>query len=155
MQFLPEWVCCQKVLFKEIFFVKKLLTVLFTFIRVMEHIGTSRKNIEKEVRDLLKLCRWERSMSVETLRRMRQKLRKLVQKYTVSEVRTYFVMLFAIDNMNGAGPSIYSCRTCCNNPQCSSSPEEQHKREWNLSHQEVWRLPKKAWMHLFKCWTLS
>ncbi|KAJ0075983.1 hypothetical protein Patl1_33593 [Pistacia atlantica] len=49
---------------------------------IMEHIGANRKNIEKEVRELLKLCRWERFMPVDNLKRVRQKLRKLVQKYT-------------------------------------------------------------------------
>lgn len=51
----------------------------------MEHIGASRKNIEKEVKGLLKLCRWERFMLVDNLKRVRQKLRKIVQKYSVSE----------------------------------------------------------------------
>ncbi|KAJ4717838.1 Midasin [Melia azedarach] len=49
---------------------------------ILEHIGTSRKNIEKEVRELLKLCRWEHCMPIDNLRRTRQKLKKLVQKYT-------------------------------------------------------------------------
>ncbi|KDO65104.1 hypothetical protein CISIN_1g0000012mg, partial [Citrus sinensis] len=49
---------------------------------ILEHIGNNRKNIEKEVKELLKLCRWEHFMPIENLKRIRQKLRKLVQKYT-------------------------------------------------------------------------
>ncbi|KAL5755634.1 hypothetical protein ACOSQ2_020380 [Xanthoceras sorbifolium] len=49
---------------------------------IMEHIGASRRNIEVEVKDLLKLCRWERLMPIDNLKRIRQKIRKLVQKYT-------------------------------------------------------------------------
>lgn len=60
--------------------------LLFYILRVLEHIGNSRRNIEKEVKELLKLCRWEHCMPIEKLRRIRQKLRKLVQKYTVSGI---------------------------------------------------------------------
>ncbi|KAL5755633.1 hypothetical protein ACOSQ2_020379 [Xanthoceras sorbifolium] len=49
---------------------------------IMEHIGASRRNIEVEVKDLLKLCRWERLNPIDKLKRIRQKIRNLVQKYT-------------------------------------------------------------------------
>ncbi|KAK1575506.1 hypothetical protein Q3G72_006073 [Acer saccharum] len=49
---------------------------------IMEHIGASRRKIEIEVKDLLKLCRWERLMPIDNLKRIRQKIKKLVQKYT-------------------------------------------------------------------------
>ncbi|KAH0683557.1 hypothetical protein KY289_021309 [Solanum tuberosum] len=52
---------------------------------ILEHIGTSRRKIEAEVNELVKLCRWERFedyLSIESSRRTRQKLRKIMQKYT-------------------------------------------------------------------------
>ncbi|KAK9282811.1 hypothetical protein L1049_011033 [Liquidambar formosana] len=51
----------------------------------LEHIEANRRNIERELKELLKLCRWERSesyLSIENSKRTRQKLRKLIQKYT-------------------------------------------------------------------------
>lgn len=61
------------------------LHLLYCLFRIIEHIGTTRRNIEAEVKDVLKLCRWERLMPIDNLKRIRQKIRKLVQKYTVSE----------------------------------------------------------------------
>ncbi|GAB4842595.1 hypothetical protein Ancab_012571 [Ancistrocladus abbreviatus] len=52
---------------------------------IMEHIDASRRNIEKELQQLLKLCQWERSeklLSIENSKRNRQKMKKLIQKYT-------------------------------------------------------------------------
>ncbi|XP_049392138.1 midasin isoform X1 [Solanum stenotomum] len=52
---------------------------------ILEHIGTNRRKIEAEVNELVKLCRWERFedyLSIESSRRTRQKLRKIMQKYT-------------------------------------------------------------------------
>ncbi|PON47074.1 Midasin [Parasponia andersonii] len=52
--------------------------------RTLEHIEDSRKGIEKELKELLKLCSWERPesfYSVGNSKRTRQKFRKLVQKY--------------------------------------------------------------------------
>ncbi|KAK4852202.1 hypothetical protein QYF36_021835 [Acer negundo] len=54
---------------------------------IMEHIGDGRRKIEIEVKDLLKLCRWERLMPIDNLKRIRQKYRKLVQKYTAYVVQ--------------------------------------------------------------------
>ncbi|XP_048323691.2 midasin isoform X2 [Ziziphus jujuba] len=51
----------------------------------LEHIETRRRNIEGELKELLKLCSWERPesfLSIENFKRKRQKLRKLIQKYT-------------------------------------------------------------------------
>ncbi|CAI0420066.1 unnamed protein product [Linum tenue] len=53
--------------------------------RILEHIGASRRNIEKELKDLTGLCRWEKtelSLSIEQSKRARQKVKKLIQKYT-------------------------------------------------------------------------
>ncbi|KAK4395085.1 Midasin, partial [Sesamum angolense] len=53
--------------------------------RILEHIGANRKSIEKELNDLLKLCRWERIenyLAIENLKRTRLKLRKIIKKYT-------------------------------------------------------------------------
>ncbi|GMH22037.1 hypothetical protein Nepgr_023880 [Nepenthes gracilis] len=52
---------------------------------VLNHIEASRRNIERELREFLKLCQWERSeklLSIENSRRNRQKMKKLMQKYT-------------------------------------------------------------------------
>ncbi|KAJ7963223.1 Midasin [Quillaja saponaria] len=61
---------------------------------VLEHIEDSRKKIETELKDLMQLCRWEQTKSylfIEKSKRARQKLRKLIQKYT--EVLQQPVML--------------------------------------------------------------
>ncbi|KAL2892752.1 Midasin [Bienertia sinuspersici] len=58
---------------------------LKSYSRVMNHIATSTKNISKELEELLKLCHWDRPeklMYVENSKRNRQKLKKLIQKYT-------------------------------------------------------------------------
>ncbi|XP_027334240.1 midasin [Abrus precatorius] len=52
---------------------------------VLKYIETSRKEIEIELKELVKLCRWEHDksyVSIENLKKSRQKLRKLIQKYT-------------------------------------------------------------------------
>ncbi|CAL5443785.1 unnamed protein product [Camellia sinensis] len=52
---------------------------------ILEHIEDKRRSIEKELKELLKLCRWELPesyVSIESSKRTRQKLRKLIQKYT-------------------------------------------------------------------------
>ncbi|KAK4348719.1 hypothetical protein RND71_031474 [Anisodus tanguticus] len=62
---------------------------------ILEHIGTNRRKIEAEVNELVKLCRWERLedyLSIESSRRTRQKLRKIMQKYT--DLLQQPVMLF-------------------------------------------------------------
>ncbi|KAE8674161.1 Mitochondrial substrate carrier family protein [Hibiscus syriacus] len=54
---------------------------------VMEFIETNRKKIETELKDLLKLCRWDRfesQSSFDNLKKPRQKIQKLIQKYSVS-----------------------------------------------------------------------
>ncbi|XP_038723701.1 midasin [Tripterygium wilfordii] len=53
--------------------------------KVLEHIEANRRNIEMELKELLKLCRWEHVesyLSIENSKRTRQKLRKLIQKYS-------------------------------------------------------------------------
>ncbi|KMT04854.1 hypothetical protein BVRB_7g170240 isoform A [Beta vulgaris subsp. vulgaris] len=52
---------------------------------VMNHIASSTKNIKRELEEFLKLCQWDRPeklVSVENSKRNRQKLKKLIQKYT-------------------------------------------------------------------------
>ncbi|XP_021720497.1 midasin-like [Chenopodium quinoa] len=52
---------------------------------VMNHIASSTKNIKRELEELLKLCQWDRPeklVSLEISKRNRQKLKKLIQKYT-------------------------------------------------------------------------
>jgi hypothetical protein len=72
---------------------------------VLEHIKANRRNIEVELKEHLKLCRWERSenlLSIENSKRTRHKLRKLIQKYTVSNMHSSFgshISLFANCNV--------------------------------------------------------
>ncbi|XVE88663.1 hypothetical protein DITRI_Ditri19aG0087500 [Diplodiscus trichospermus] len=52
---------------------------------VMESIESNRRKIESELKELLKLCRWDRfesQLSIDNLRKPRQKIRKLIQKYS-------------------------------------------------------------------------
>ncbi|VVB16033.1 unnamed protein product [Arabis nemorensis] len=52
---------------------------------VMEQLDMNRKNVEAELKEVLKLCRWERPdnyLSIESTRRTRQKVKKLIQKFT-------------------------------------------------------------------------
>ncbi|KAL1551716.1 midasin-like isoform X1 [Salvia divinorum] len=52
---------------------------------VLDHIDENRKSIEKELNELLKLCRWDRvdnHLAIENFKRTRLKLRKIVKKYT-------------------------------------------------------------------------
>lgn len=53
----------------------------------MNYISMNKKEIETELKALVKLCRWDCTksyLSMENLRKIRLKLRKLVQKFTVS-----------------------------------------------------------------------
>ncbi|XP_048233780.1 midasin isoform X2 [Ricinus communis] len=53
--------------------------------RILEHIEASRKSIGMELKELLKLCRWDRvedCLCAKKSKTNRQKLRKLIQKYT-------------------------------------------------------------------------
>jgi len=55
--------------------------------RVLKYIDASRKEVGIELNKLVKLCRWEDGkshLSFESMKKSRQKLRKLIQKYTVS-----------------------------------------------------------------------
>ncbi|XP_045787692.1 midasin-like [Trifolium pratense] len=52
---------------------------------VSKYIDASRKEILIELKELVKLCRWEHDKSyssIENLKKSRQKLKKLIQKYT-------------------------------------------------------------------------
>ncbi|XP_052182550.1 midasin isoform X2 [Diospyros lotus] len=52
---------------------------------ILNHLENTRKSIGMELKELLKLCRWDRletCASIENSRRTRQKFRKLIQKYT-------------------------------------------------------------------------
>ncbi|KAJ0755641.1 putative von Willebrand factor, type A, AAA+ ATPase domain, midasin, midasin, AAA lid domain 7 [Helianthus annuus] len=52
---------------------------------IMEQLASNRKNIVEELKELLKLCKWERNewyMTMETSKRTREKFKKLIQKYT-------------------------------------------------------------------------
>lgn len=52
---------------------------------IMEHVETHRRKIETEVKEIMKLCRWDRvesRLSIENQRKTRQKIRKLIQRYS-------------------------------------------------------------------------
>lgn len=58
------------------------------YCRILQHINTKRKGLEKELKELLKLCRWKRieaCLHFKNFKRTRHKHRKLIQKYTVSK----------------------------------------------------------------------
>ncbi|KAI7735787.1 hypothetical protein M8C21_000549, partial [Ambrosia artemisiifolia] len=52
---------------------------------ILEQSASNRKNIEGELKEVLKLCKWERNewyMTMEASKRTRGKFEKLIQKYT-------------------------------------------------------------------------
>ncbi|KAK9131363.1 hypothetical protein Sjap_011850 [Stephania japonica] len=72
--------------------------------RVMEHIEANKRKIATELKELVKLCRWERSDSfllIETSKRTRQKLRKLIQKF--NDVLQQPVMGILNQDLEGRG----------------------------------------------------
>lgn len=73
-------VCC-------LFFSALMSIKLFADCRVLKYIDASRKEVGIELNKLVKLCQWEHGkshLSFESMKKSRQKLRKLIQKYTVS-----------------------------------------------------------------------
>ncbi|XP_071901315.1 midasin-like isoform X1 [Coffea arabica] len=74
--------------------------------KILEHIGANRRTIETELKDHQKLCRWEHTedyLSIENSRRARQKLRKIVDKYT--DLLNQPVALFLIQEVARNGVS--------------------------------------------------
>ncbi|KAK9099488.1 hypothetical protein Syun_026533 [Stephania yunnanensis] len=72
--------------------------------RVMEHIEANKRKIATELKELVKLCRWERLDSyllIETSKRTRQKLRKLIQKF--NDVLQQPVMGILNQDLEGRG----------------------------------------------------
>ncbi|KFK27090.1 hypothetical protein AALP_AA8G332700 [Arabis alpina] len=85
---------------------------------VMKQLGKNRENVEDELKQVLKLCRWERPdnyLSIESTRRTRQKVKKLIQKFTdmlrlpvvlssptLTKERAQCLPLIGSDLMNGA-----------------------------------------------------
>lgn len=58
-----------------------------SLLRILEHISANRRKIDEELEGHRKLCDWEHSdnsRSMENSRRARHKLRKIIQRYTVS-----------------------------------------------------------------------
>ncbi|CAM8892451.1 unnamed protein product [Rhodiola kirilowii] len=52
---------------------------------ILEHVNTHKTSVQKELDELLKLCKWEHPESylcMANTKRVRQKLKKLIQKYT-------------------------------------------------------------------------
>ncbi|KAK8664402.1 hypothetical protein V6N13_084194 [Hibiscus sabdariffa] len=79
---------------------------------VMEFIEANRKKIETELKDLLKLCRWDRfesQSSFDNLRKPRQKIQKLIQKY--SDMLQQPVMLILSEEVGQKGLKIVSMQS--------------------------------------------
>uniref|UniRef100_A0A6N2MX25 AAA+ ATPase domain-containing protein n=1 Tax=Salix viminalis TaxID=40686 RepID=A0A6N2MX25_SALVM len=77
--------------------------------RILEDIEANRKGIEMELKEILKLFHWERTeicLSVENSKRTRQKLRKLILKYT--DLLQQPVMLILDRETQQKGPKIHS-----------------------------------------------
>lgn len=75
------------------------LIVFFFLLRILEDIEANRKGIEMELKEILKLFHWERTeicLSVENSKRTRQKLRKLILKYTVSDIKVTIQMAISL-----------------------------------------------------------
>ncbi|CAA2972808.1 midasin isoform X1 [Olea europaea subsp. europaea] len=71
---------------------------------ILERIEASRRNIETELKDVLKLCRWDRveiHWTAETSKRTRQKLKKIIQKYT--EILQQPLMHFLVQEASRRG----------------------------------------------------
>lgn len=61
----------------------------------MEQIEAIRTKIEIKLKELVRLCRWERSenyLSIDYTKRSRQKLKKLIQKYSVSNINFFIAV---------------------------------------------------------------
>ena len=107
------------------------LLIMFHLFRALEHVQANRKNIETELKELLKLCRWEHSesyLSMENSKKTQQKLRKLIKKYTVSDILYFLFSSFVfvclwIGNILLEGKRLTKRRNIqeCIFPSCSSS----------------------------------
>ncbi|XP_022152480.1 midasin isoform X2 [Momordica charantia] len=98
---------------------------------ILEHIEGCRKKIEMELKELQKLCRWERVesyCSLEKSRRSRLKLRKLIKKY--SDVLQQPVLLFLNQDPGIKGTKLQSLQ---------SGPEDRFSwfTDWRQSVQSV------------------
>ncbi|XP_038899709.1 midasin isoform X2 [Benincasa hispida] len=79
---------------------------------ILEHIEGCRKKIETELKEIQKLCRWERLesyCSLENSRRSRLKLRKLIKKY--SDLLQQPVLLFFNQEAAKKGSKIQSLQS--------------------------------------------
>ncbi|KAG7014001.1 Midasin [Cucurbita argyrosperma subsp. argyrosperma] len=79
---------------------------------ILEHIEGCRKKIEMELKEIQKLCRWERVesyCSLENSRRSRLKLRKLIKKY--SDLLQQPVLLFLNQDAGKKGTKIQSLQS--------------------------------------------
>ncbi|KAL2462441.1 ATPase [Forsythia ovata] len=79
---------------------------------ILEYIETSRRNIETELKDVLQLCRWDRvenHWTAETSKRTRQKLRKIIQKYT--ELLQLPLMHFVVQEASRRGTNTQSIQS--------------------------------------------
>ncbi|CAH9088613.1 unnamed protein product [Cuscuta europaea] len=73
---------------------------------VLDHMDASKRNIEKELKELVKLCRWERIedyAALESFGRTRHKLKKLVQKF--ADLLQQPVMFIINQEVKGRGLS--------------------------------------------------
>ncbi|XAR49907.1 hypothetical protein NMG60_11004090 [Bertholletia excelsa] len=94
--------------------------------RILEHVECARKKVELELKDLLKLCQWEHPeshVSIENSKRTRQKLRKLIQKYT--DVLQQPVMLIINQEAEQRGITMPSVTQVQKSSTCSFEKNKQ------------------------------
>ncbi|KAK1434225.1 hypothetical protein QVD17_11144 [Tagetes erecta] len=85
---------------------------------IMEQTESNRKNIEGELKELLKLCKWERNewyMTMETSKRTREKFKKLIQKYTDVLKQPVMLILNQAAAQNGIQTTAVNDRTLFSN----------------------------------------
>ncbi|KAK6125035.1 hypothetical protein DH2020_041213 [Rehmannia glutinosa] len=116
--------------------------------RILEHIEANRRSIEKELNELLKLCRWDRIenyLAIESFKRTRLKLRKIVKKYT--DLLQQPLMEFLGRETSQSGMNIHSIQvqktitdacevsrtlldTVCNQTQCKANDSSIWFADW-------------------------
>lgn len=78
------------------------LVIMCFYSSILEHIKAIRRNIEVELKELLKLCGWERSeslLSIKNSKSTRNKLRDLIEKYNVSNMWSIGLSLMLWDEL--------------------------------------------------------
>ncbi|EOA33965.1 hypothetical protein CARUB_v10021460mg [Capsella rubella] len=129
---------------------------------VMEQLDLNRKNVEAELKEVLKLCRWDRPdnyLSNETTKRTRQKVKKLIEKFTdmlrlpvmlvrreLAKERAQFLPLLCPDLLNGASDMRIEVLVSALDAEQINDRSSWYAVWWNKLNESVGRLHHK--MHL-------